>query len=124
MSSGNSYQDGEENGSPDPSCVERGVLAEQADRKAEPPVELRNGVSAGHSGSSSGSGSGEDEEVDRRRGGQYVAEKSGGEPSRGEQGQEDVEMNGGHKSVGGTRRHSSSADGSPGSTMGSDSTKR
>lgn len=120
MSSGHSYEDGEENGS-DPNCAERGVPVEQADRKAA--VELRNGFGTEHSGSRLGSG--EDEEADKRRGRRpCVAEKSGGEPSRGEQGQEDVEMNDGHESVGGTRRHTSLADGSPGSTTGSDSTKR
>ncbi|XP_034170031.2 period circadian protein homolog 3 [Pangasianodon hypophthalmus] len=116
MPSGDSYQDGEENGSPDPSGVERGVPVERANREAEPAG--RGGMASG-----SGSGSGEDEEVDEQAEGRRVAEESRGEPSGVERGQEDVEMNGGHDSIGGTRRHSSSANGSPGSTTGSGSTK-
>ncbi|KAF7693094.1 hypothetical protein HF521_008410 [Silurus meridionalis] len=96
MPSGESYQDGEENGSLDPSCTERDV---PADRKAKPAS--RRGIS------SSG----------------LVAGSCDGELSGEEQGQEDVEMNGSHESIRGTRQHSSLADGSPGSTTGSASTK-
>ncbi|XP_058229679.1 period circadian protein homolog 3 isoform X1 [Hemibagrus wyckioides] len=104
MPSGDDYRDGEENGSPD-----RGGPVEQDDRVAEPTG--NGGGSGSRMASGSGSGSGEDEEMDERRESQ---EESGGERSGAEQG---------HDSVEGTPRHSSSADGSPGSTMGSGSTK-
>lgn len=108
MQSGNNYKDGEENGSLGQNCVDQGVPVETA----EP---------TGGSSSIMASGCGEDKEVDERR----KVEGNGREPSGGEHGQEDVEMNGSHDSVRrGTLRHSSSADGSPGSTTGSSSTKR
>lgn len=92
MPSGDSYQDGEENGSLGPA------------ERAEPAG------SGGGSGRGTPPGSGGDERRD----------ENGGEPSGGEQGQEDVEMN----SDGGALRHPSSADERPGSTTGSGSTKR
>lgn len=117
MLSGDSYQNGEENNPPDPRRVERGVQAEQANRVAEPAG--RGGGSSSRTVSGFGSGSGEDEVVDGWQERRRMAEENGGEPSGGEQGQEDVEMNGGPEgSVDGSIQHSS------GSTTGSDSTKR
>lgn len=109
MPSGDRCQDEEENASLAQSCAGRGVPVEQADTEAEPA----GGV--GGLSSRMVSGTGEDKEVDKRGEGQCMAEEGGGEPSVGEQGEEDMEMNG---------RHSSLANGSPGSTMGSGSTKR
>ncbi|XP_047665858.1 period circadian protein homolog 3 isoform X3 [Tachysurus fulvidraco] len=108
MSSGDSYQDGEENGSADPSRTERGRPVEQVDRAVEP-----TGCS-GASCSGMPSGSGEDEEGDERQERLRVAEESVGEPSGADEG---------HTSIQGTRRHASLADGSLGSTTGSGSTK-
>lgn len=109
MSSGDSYQDGEENGSADPSRTERGLPVEQVDRAAE-----RTG-SGGGSCSGMASGSGDDEEVDEWHERRRVAEESVGEPSGADEG---------HTSIQGTRRHRSLADGSIGSTTGSGSSKR
>lgn len=105
MPSGDSYKDGEENSSPD-----RGGLVEQDDRVAEPTG--NGGGSGSRMMSGSRSGSGEDENMDEQ---QESHEESGGERPGAEQG---------HDSVEGTPRHSSSADGSPGSITGSGSTKR
>lgn len=105
MQRGYSYQNGEEDSSPGQSCAERDAPVETAETTGEVSSRMA-------------SGSGEDEQVGERRRG----EKNG---RGGKHGQEDVEMNGGHDSVrGGTLRHSSSADGSPGSITGSGSTKR
>ncbi|KAF5901053.1 period circadian protein 3-like isoform X1, partial [Clarias magur] len=113
MPSGDNYQDGGENGPLDPSCMERGVPVEQVSGKSESGSGSSSGIVSG-----SRSGSGEDEEVD----GQCVAEERTREPSLGGQGQEDVEMNS-DSGAGMTRRHSTLADGSFGSTTGSGSTK-
>ncbi|XP_066528338.1 period circadian protein homolog 3 [Hoplias malabaricus] len=122
MPSGESGQDGEENVSP----PRRGSQEDQAGSEAEPEV---SGSRSG-SGPHSGSGLGEDEESEERaEQSSAVCEESGGEPSGGEQGQEDVEMNSGHDSSsgndsrGGSCRHLSSANQSPGSTTESGSTK-
>ncbi|KAI5622949.1 period circadian protein-like 3 [Silurus asotus] len=96
MPSGESYQDGEENGSLDPSCTERDVPADREAKRAS-------------KGGSSSSG--------------LVTGSCDEEPSGEEQGQEDVEMNGSHESIRAPRQRSSLADGSPGSTTGSASTK-
>nr|QGW67272.1 period 3 [Rhamdia quelen] len=111
MPSGESYQDEKENGSSESNCPERGVSEEQGNRVTDP---AGTGGSGSSSGMASGSGSGEDKDVDEPQNGE-----NGREPSAGERGQDDVEMN----SVRGTRRRSSPADGSPGSATGSDSTK-
>ncbi|KAL7843295.1 hypothetical protein AOLI_G00248070 [Acnodon oligacanthus] len=128
MPSGDSCQDGEENISSSP---RRGAQVDQT--SSEP--ELGPSGSASSSGPLSGSGSGEDEdaeELPRQPGigaSSATCEESGGEPSGGEQGQEDVEMNSGHDSssgndrMGGSRHHSPSANRSPGSSTGSGSTK-
>ncbi|KAI4904845.1 hypothetical protein NFI96_018230 [Prochilodus magdalenae] len=128
MPSGDSCQDGEENFSPSP---KRGAQVDQASSSPEPGG---SGSTSG-SGPPSGSGSGEDEEGEERPreqvAGQNSAtcEESGGEPSGGEQGLEDVEMNSGHDSssgndsMSGSRRHLPSANRSPGSTTGSGSSK-
>lgn len=105
MPSGDGYKDGEENSSPN-----RGGPVEQDNRVAEPTG--NGGGSGSRMTSGFGSGSGEDEDMDEQRESQ---EESGGERSGAEQG---------HDSVEGTPRHSSSADGSPGSTARSGSTKR
>lgn len=110
MLSGDGYQNGDENNPPDPDCMEQGALVEQANEC--------------ESSSRTASGSGEDEEVEERQERRRVAEKNDGEPSREEQAQEDVEMNGRHDGIGGTRRYSSLVDTSPGSITRSGSTKR
>lgn len=114
MLSGDGYQNGDENNPPDQDCMEQGVLVEQANECE----------SSSRTASGSGSGSGEDKEVEERQESQRVAEKNNGEPSRVEQAQEDVEMNGSHDGVRGTQRYSSLVDRSPGSITRSGSTKR
>uniref|UniRef100_A0AAR2IQ27 PAS domain-containing protein n=1 Tax=Pygocentrus nattereri TaxID=42514 RepID=A0AAR2IQ27_PYGNA len=128
MPSGDSCEDGEENVSPSP---RRGAQVDQT--SSEP--ELGPSGSASSAGPLSGSGSGEDEEAEERPRqpgigeSSVTCEESGGEPSGGEQGQEDVEMNSGHDSssgndsMGRSRRHSPSANRSPGSSTGSASAK-
>lgn len=115
MPGGNGYPDGEEeNSSPGSS-----KCAEQTDQTGQGP---------GTSGTVSGSG--EEEEAEEQRGRTSRGESSAGcEESGGEQTHEDVDMNSGHDSSsgndssGGSRHHHSSANCSPGSTMGSGSTK-
>ncbi|XP_072522660.1 period circadian protein homolog 3 [Salminus brasiliensis] len=129
MPSGDGCQDGEENVSPSP---RRGVQVDQASSEPQPEA---SGSGSSSSELPSASGSGEDEEAEEQPGqtgtveSSAACEESSGEPSGGEQGQEDVEMNSGHDSssgndsIGRSRRHSSSAKRSPGSTTGSGSTK-
>ncbi|XP_022538010.2 period circadian protein homolog 3 isoform X1 [Astyanax mexicanus] len=125
MPSGDGCQDGEEKVSPSP---RRGAQVDQTSSEQQPE-------GSGSRSSSSGLPSGEDEEAEEHPGQKgtaetsAVCEESSGEPSGGEQGQDDVEMNSGHDSssgndsIGGSRRHSPAASRSPGSTTGSGSTK-
>ncbi|XP_016123775.1 period circadian protein homolog 3 [Sinocyclocheilus grahami] len=121
MLGGDGFPDGEEENS-SPGSSKRLGQTDQANSGQDP------GTTG--SGSRSGSGSGEEEEAEEQRGRTSRGESSAGcEESGGEQTHEDVDMNSGYDSssgndsVRGSRHHRSSANCSPGGTIGSGRTK-